>query len=176
METEKEGGSRRKKPMDPLVRLLIKFAVIAGAFIILFTVVFGLHIQHGNGMYPHIKDGDLLVTYKLETYHVGDAVVYRNPESGEKSVSRIVAMGENEIQITEIGELLIGGVIPEESVFYPTKKPEGSAIVFPYRMSEGGYFLLDDQRLAGNDSRMFGQVSEDELLGKVIYVFRRRGI
>ena len=43
-------------------------------------------------------------------------------------------------------------------------------------MSPEAYFLLDDYREIGLDSRAFGEVDEDALLGKVVYVFRRRGI
>ena len=36
--------------------------------------------------------------------------------------------------------------------------------------------MLDDYRTEGDDSRMFGQLVDDDLLGKVVYVFRIRGI
>ena len=91
-------------------------------------------------------------------------------------MSRSVVIGANQSPITEIGELLINGSVPDESVFYPTRIIDGSAVTFPYQMREGGYFLLDDFRTQGNDSRVFGEVTEDDLLGKVVYVFRRRGI
>ena len=39
-----------------------------------------------------------------------------------------------------------------------------------------GIFLLDDYRTIGVDSRTFGEVRQSDLLGKVVYVFRRRGI
>lgn len=168
--------SKKKRRSHPLLRLLIKVAVIAAIFVCVFTFVLGIQISHGNRMHPFIMDGDLVVTYKLEPYHVGDAVVYKNPETGEKAISRIVAIGRNEIQITEIGELLINGSVPEENVFYATKELSGSELLFPYQMSEEGYFLLDDYRTVGKDSRLFGEVKEDDLLGKIVYVFRRRGI
>lgn len=167
---------RKKWRMGPLLRFLIKLAAIAAIFVCMFTFVLGIHISHGNRMHPFIMDGDLVVTYKLDTYHIGDAVVYKNPETGKKAISRIVAIGKNEIQITQIGELIINGIVPEENVFYPTKKLGDSGILFPYQMSEGGYFLLDDYRSIGRDSRLFGEVQEGELLGKIVYVFRRRGI
>jgi len=41
---------------------------------------------------------------------------------------------------------------------------------------ENAFFLLDDYREIGVDSRAFGPVPADALLGKVVYVLRRRGI
>ena len=172
----KNGQKTSRKRISPLLRFLIKLSVVAVILIVVFTFVLGVHIHHGNRMYPFIMDGDLLITYKLDPYRVGDAVAYRNPQTGEVGISRIVAIGENELEITEIGELLINGYVPSESVFYPTRELEGSEVSFPYKMGANGYFLLDDKRENGSDSRAFGELTEDNLLGKVVYVFRRRGI
>ena len=166
----------QKKRMTPLLRFLIKLALVTAVTVLVLTFVMGVHIHRGNRMYPFVMDGDLLITYKLDPCYTGDVVLYRNPLTGEKDVSRISAMGENEVVITEQGRLLINGYTPAESVFYPTRELEGSPIVFPYRMSADGYFLLDDYREIGLDSRAFGQIGEDAILGKVVYVFRRRGI
>ena len=166
----------QKARMTPLLRFLIKLALVAAVTFLVLTFVLGVHIHHGNRMYPFVMDGDLLITYKLDPCYIGDVVLYRNPQTGEKAVSRIAAMGENEVEITEQGGLLINGYTPAESVFYPTRELEGSPILFPYRMSADGIFLLDDYREIGLDSRAFGQIGEDAILGKVAYVFRRRGI
>ena len=165
-----------KKPPGPLVQMLIKIALLAVLAVIMLTFVLGIHVQQGNSMYPFLMDGDLLITYKLDPYRVGDAVAYRDPETGETAISRIVAIGENTIQVSDYGELLVNGTAPEEKVFYPTVPLEGSSVEYPYTMRKGGYFVLDDYRTEGHDSRQFGQLLKEELLGKVVYVFRRRGI
>lgn len=165
-----------KKALSPLVQLLVKIALLAVLAAVMLVFVLGIHVQQGNGMYPFLMDGDLLITYKLDGYRVGDVVAYRHPETGETAVSRIVAMGENIIQVTEYGELLVNGSAPDEKVFYPTQPLENASVEYPYIMRKGGYFVLDDYRTEGEDSRMFGQLLKEELLGKVVYVFRRRGI
>lgn len=172
----KAAPRKKKKRMSPLLRFLLKLTGVTLILWLVFSFVLGVHIHHGNRMYPFLMDGDLLITYKLDPYNVEDAVVYRNRETRQVEVSRIVAKGEGEIQISESGELLINGYIPVERVFYPTNPLDGSEIVFPYSMSPEAYFLLDDYREIGLDSRAFGEVDEDALLGKVVYVFRRRGI
>lgn len=156
--------------------LLLKLGAILLILCIVFLFIIGVHIHQGNSMYPFLMDGDLVITYKLEPYRVGDVVAYRHPRTGETAFSRIVAIDENTIQITDSGELLIDGTAPVERVFYPTTPLEGDNVEYPYIMRKGGYFVLDDYRTEGEDSRRFGQLLEDELLGKVVYVFRRRGI
>lgn len=169
-------SAKKKVGLSPLMLLLCKAAAILllMGFTLLFVI--GIHIHEGNRMYPFLMDGDLIITYKLEPYHVGDVVAYRHPQTGDTEFSRIVAIGENTIQVTEYGELLINGTSPAERVFYPTAPLEGDNVEYPYIMRKGGYFVLDDYRTEGDDSRRFGQLLEDELLGKVVYVFRRRGI
>ena len=169
-------ASARKKRPSPWMVLLCKAAILL--LLIGFTLAFvmGIHIHRGNRMYPFLMDGDLVITYKLDAYQVGDVVAYRHPQTGQTEFSRIVAIGENTIQVTGDGMLLINGSAPAERVFYLTKPLDGDNVEYPYIMRKGGYFVLDDYRTEGDDSRRFGQLLEDELLGKVIYVFRRRGI
>ena len=155
---------------------LIKLVVIAGILAAVYVWVMGVHVQRGNRMHPYVMDGDLLITYKLGTYRVGDVVLYLNPETSQPEVSRIAAIGAYEIQITDQGELLINGSSQDEKVFYRTEKLEGSRVEYPYYMTPDGVFLLDDFRTQGKDSRLFGQITRDDLLGKVGYIFRRRGM
>ncbi|MBQ2952511.1 MAG: signal peptidase I [Clostridia bacterium] len=171
----KPGGAARK-PLPPWLALLCKVAALALLVFLTLTFVMGIHVHEGNRMYPFLMDGDLLITYKLEAYQVGDVVAYRHPETGKTEISRIVAMGDGVIQVTAYGELLINGVAPAERVFYPTAPLDGENVEYPYTMRRGGYFVLDDYRTEGDDSRRFGQLLEEDLLGKVVYVFRRRGI
>lgn len=155
------------------------FFIKLGAIVTVCVIIHffaGIHIHHGNRMYPFIMDGDLLMICRMHSYTVGDAVLYRNPETGGKEVSRITAAGRNEILITEEGQFLINRFTTDGQVFYLTQPLEGSSIRYPYQLEEGGYFLLDDFRTQGSDSRSFGQVTDREILGKVVYVLRRRGI
>ena len=167
---------RPKNRWGPLIRFAVKWTAVAALIAALFTFVLGMHIQHGNRMYPFIMDGDLVITYKLEKYRVGDVVAYQNPVTGQRALSRIVATGPGAVHITEYGELLVDGAAPDEKVFYPTKRLEDADMEYPYTVKGGGYFLLDDFRSEGMDSRLFGQVMEGDLQGKVVYVLRRRGI
>jgi len=169
-------GKKKKKRASLWGRFLLKLSLLGAILFGIFTWVLGIQIYHGNRMYPFVMDGDLLITYKLDAYHVGDVVAYRHPVSGKVELSRIVATGETELEITDMGALLINGYSPAEQVFYPTKPLESSQIAYPYHVTQGAYFLLDDYREIGLDSRAFGQISEEALLGKVVYVFRRRGI
>ena len=168
----------KKQPSrwGPLLRFLLKWTAVAALVAGVMIFVLGIHIQHGNRMYPFLMDGDLVITYKLEACRVGDVVAYRRPDTGQTALSRVVAVGPATVEATAQGELIVDGSVPSERVFYATKPLEGSSIAFPCEVPAGGYFLLDDYRGEGQDGRLFGPVDREALLGKVVYVLRRRGI
>ena len=157
-------------------RFLIKLAAFVLLLGVFFTFVMGIHIQHGNRMYPFIMDGDVVVIWKLEACREGDVVAYRNPDTGKTALSRVIAVGEHRIEVTENGVLTVDGLVPAEQVFYPTAPLPESRVSWPYEVGPRGIFVLDDLRTEGNDSRVFGGLHESDLLGKAVYVFRRRGI
>ena len=170
----KTGGKRF--PDSAAGRFLFKLAAFALLLAGFFTFMMGVHIQHGNRMYPFIMDGDVVILWKLDTYRVGDVVAYRDPDTGKIALSRIIAIGESSVNVTENGVLTVDGLVPSERVFYPTVPLADSRITWPYKMGPRGIFVLDDFRSEGNDSRIFGELHESDLLGKAVYVFRRRGI
>ena len=174
-ETEKKPVKRRKG-LGTLAYFLLKLFIVLVLGALTFTFVLGVHIQNGMSMYPHIKDGDLLITYKLDSYAAGDVVLYRDPDTGERRISRIKVKGDNEIDITDSGELLVNGAVVETDHYYSTMRVSEGGIEYPYQVSGDGIFLLNDYRNSARDSRLFGQFLEEDLLGKVVYVFRRRGI
>lgn len=155
------------------VNLAVKIAVIAIAVWLALTFVLGLTINYGNNMHPAVKDGDLVVSLKLQRPYLNAAVLYE--KDGKKTVGRVVGLPGNVIDITDNGALLVNGVIPAEEVFYPTYRAENSEIEFPLTVEEGKVFILNDFREDTNDSRTFGTVDMDDLDGPLLFTLRRRG-
>jgi signal peptidase I len=70
---------------------------------------------------------------------------------------------------------VINGNVQEEEIFYITE-PAAGALNYPYTVPEGSYFILSDYRTIGVDSRYFGAVYQDEIVGKVFSVLRTRTV
>jgi signal peptidase I len=98
-----------------------------------------------------------------------------NPDTGNTAVSRIAAIGTNTIGLSTSGDVLVSGTPSELTVYEATEKAHTGTITYPYTMTEGGYFLLNDHRAVDIDSRQFGEIKKDALLGKVILVIRWKG-
>ena len=165
----------RRETSELWWRFMVKLLLVAVILVAVFRFVLGVQIQRGNRMYPFIMDGDLVVTYKLDDYREGDVVAYRRPDNGGVAISRIAARGPGEVRL-DSGGLTLNGSVRGISPFYTTQPLTENGPTYPFNLSASGYFLLDDNRESGSDSRAFGEVRRWELLGKVVYVFRRRGI
>ncbi len=157
-----------------LAFVLLKAAGVLAGVIVLFSFIFGIFFCNGETMYPRLRDGDIAIYYRLVgTYQVGDVVVYEN--TGEPAVARIAARQGDTVEINGEGQLIVNGNIQQEEIFFPTE-PIAGGIAYPYDVKEGEFFLLCDYRPNSSDSRFFGGVSKEDIRGKVINLFRRRGI
>ena len=168
----------KNRRLDILTRrgygsLLLRLCVITLAVWIVFSQVFLVTQCEGQGMFPAIEDGDLILAYRLhEDYQKGDVVAYEM--DGKTCLGRIVGKESDVIMMdTETGNLVINGTTQGGEIMYPTYAKEG--IEYPYRVPEG-LFLLGDYRTQAKDSRDFGPIPLDDILGKVITIVRRRGV
>jgi signal peptidase I len=170
-EPETQDTREQKKTV---LRFFLKLAAVLLVVWAIFTFVFGIRQVDGESMYPRLRDGDLILYYRLEQdYQIGDVVAFR--VDGKKVQARIVAQGGDVVEVTAEGQLLVNSHLQQEEIFYLTEPQEGD-ISYPYTVEADSYFLLCDFRTSGADSRTFGTISQKDLDGKVITVLRRRGI
>lgn len=172
-EENKQVSKKKRKKKNYIIEF-IKRVVITGVIAyLLLTFVFGIAVVKGNYMFPALRDGDLLITYKLEPTVSSETVLYKTPDGNR--VGRIVAMENDVVDISEDGALLINDVRISEEIFYPTTKISGS-IKFPYTVPASSFFILNDYRtLEEPDSRIYSAINKNDIKGKVVFLFRRRG-
>jgi len=155
------------------VSLALKIVVIIIAAYFIFSQLFLFTQVNGNGMFPAMKDGDLVIGFRLQqSYMKGDVVVYER--GGEYFVGRIAAREGDFITISSNGSMMVNGTIQTGEIMYPTYAKEG--VEYPFEVPAGCVFILGDYRTQSEDSRDFGAVPLDDIAGKVITVLRRRSL
>lgn len=155
------------------LRLLFRILIIAAVAWVMLTQVFLLTRAKGNGMFPSVKDGDLLICFRLpKEYAKNDVVVYE--KDGKLLVGRIAAMETDFVELDESGSLRVNGTNQAGEILYPTYPKKG--IAYPYQVPKGCVFILGDYRTRTKDSRDFGPITLKDVKGKVITLLRRRGI
>lgn len=155
------------------LRLLGRVLCLAAVCWLLFSHVFLLMQARGNEMFPAIKDGDLVIAFRLgRDYAKNDVVVYT--VGGERRIGRIIAQSGDVVMLDESGTLLVNGGVQRGAIVYPSYAKE--AIEYPYTVPPGRVFLLGDHRTQSVDSRDHGALSVRAVQAKVITIVRRRGI
>ena len=162
---------------SPLLRelrsLLVRLAVFAAVLWVLLTQVYLIMQASGNEMFPAVKDGDLVLGYRLEkTYAKNDVVVYER--TGALRVGRVLARGGDIVTLSESGVVEVNGAAQSGEILYPTYPK--SLLSYPYTVPEDSVFILGDCRTQAEDSRDFGPVLCKSVKAKVITLIRRRGL
>lgn len=109
---------------------------------------------------------------------VGDVVVFRFVENPGKSfIKRIVAKGGDEVQILDKVLYINGKVVDEshyaihtDSIIIPFGTNQARDNFGPVQVPFGQFFLLGDNRDNSSDSRFWGTVPRDNIIGRAIMV------
>lgn len=177
---EKKKVAKQRPPKHPptvkseLLRLFTKILVVVLIFVVLFNFVFGIQRTADNTMSPSIKNGDIVLYYRFDKHYVARDVVVITYE-GKTQLRRVVAVAGDTVDITEDG-LMINGSLQYEPEITKETLPYVEGIKFPVTLKEDEVFLLADDRKDSQDSRVYGPVNVENIKGKAISFFRRRGL
>lgn len=172
----KKPSNKNSRPslVQDILFLFIKIAVISLVFLLIFTFVFGVCQNTDGDMKPSVKDGDLVVFYRLDKNYVAQDTLVLNI-GGKMQVRRVIAVSGDVVDVNDNG-LVINGAPQQETEIYESTQRYETGIEFPITVQEGQVFLLGDSRIDATDSRVYGAVNIDDTMGKVMTIVRRRNI
>ncbi len=131
----------------------------------------------GSSMSPTYLDGDIVLVQKTcESIERYDIVVVSTRENGHEKIiiKRVMGMPGEVFQIQDgviyVNDKLLADVVSEKMKY-------AGMVEEPIIIGADQYFVLGDNRNHSNDSRFegLGLVDKSEILGKVIFSFRRGG-
>lgn len=153
------------------VPLLVKIVAAALVLFLNFGVVFGVCINHGNGMQPAVSDGDFLLFFRPDAGDIppDSVVIYRS--EGRRSTARIAAVPGDMVTLSETGALVVNGapVAVGSRPEAPALVIEGSGLTFPLTVEDGHYLVI------GDGDHIMEYVSQKQISGRLIFLIRRRG-
>ena len=123
---------------------------------------------YGQSMEPNLHTNERLVIEKF-SYHLhgprrGDVVVLRDPGgSPELLIKRVVGLAGERVTIAD-GRVYIDGVPLDEPYLDQETQGGGRSWVIPPLH----VFVMGDNRIASRDSRIFGPVPLEQLIGKAL--------
>ncbi len=150
-------------------RSLLEMVIFLAAVYIIFHYVLGIAFVRGRSMLPALKEGEILLFYRLDQqYHSGDILIIHMAE-GTEYVKRVVAVEGDVVDIEEeTGKVLVNGKVLEEPYVYAETHRSSDKVSFPLEVGAGEIFVLGDNREVSRDSREFGCVSLSQVTGRVL--------
>ncbi len=150
------------------VLLVEVFETIAPAFVVALLINLFLAQStyvHGQSMEPNLHTDQRLivekVSYKLHPPRRGDIVIIDIDTSSVPLIKRVVGLPGETIAIRE-NQVLIDGVPLDETYLDDIWQGDYG----PVEIAAGHVFVMGDNRGASNDSRYFGPVSFDRIIGR----------
>jgi signal peptidase I len=161
------------------VRVGVLVLVVGVLFLLRATVATPVRVSSAS-MEPTLDVGDVVLVSQrpsgLDDLDRGDLVTFVSPEDGRRTVKRVIGLPGDTLVIKDSVLYVNERVVDEPYVDHASIDAHYSRT---YTVPGGRVFLLGDNRGNSVDSRDYGPVAVDDLLGRVVVrlwpVVRRGG-
>lgn len=157
-----------------VVRTIVEWVAVIGGALAVALVIQAFLVQAfyipSSSMEPTLDVGDRVLvnklSYRLHDVNRGDLVVFERPDGGQSEIKdlikRVIALPGETVEARE-GTVVIDGRVLEE----PYLAEDETVVDFaPVEVPDDHVFVMGDNRDDSRDSRTFGPIHEDEIVGR----------
>jgi signal peptidase I len=139
-------------------------------FLVIRFVVQSYHVV-GTSMQPGLSNDEYVLVNKIAyLFHPperGDVIVFHYPlDTNQDFIKRVIGLPGDTIT-TDATNVWVNGVQLKESYISIKANPSGSS----WKVPPNQYFVLGDNRGVSDDSRIWGFVPRDYIVGKAVLVY-----
>ena len=146
-----------------VIKEVIPYIVIVVVVVLIRTFIITPVRVDGDSMKNTLKNGDILLLYKLSSINRFDIIVLDEEKDNEKIIKRVIGLPGETVAIKK-GKIYINDkVIDDEYAYGETSDYD------KVTLEDDEYFILGDNRLISKDSRYFGPIKENEIKGKIVF-------
>ena len=155
---------------------VLKIVIIALLIVIpIRYFIFQPFFVRGQSMEPNFENGDYLIideiSYRFKDPQRGEVVVFKYPQNpSQRYIKRIVGLPGETVEI-EAGSVIIyqensEALVLDESGYLPLSLQTPGDLQIT--LDENEYFVLGDNRVSSADSRRFGPLPRENIVGRVL--------
>lgn len=156
------------------LKTILQIAILPALVYLVFAFFLGIAQISQDSMLPNFAEGDFVIFNRIEeNYSFGDVIVVQSVEEQDNVVKRIIAVPGDTIEITSDLRIIVNGNEIRETWQSTGTLSQGTASL-SFKLDEGEYFVLNDNRDVNNDSRnkKYGNIEQENILGIVVYRFK----
>ena len=154
--------------------------IVILAFVIVIPIrlfLFQPFVIQGSSMEPNFHNADYLIvdelSYRFQQPERGQVIVFKYPlDTSKRFIKRVIGLPGETVEVKD-GHVAITEVDGKKMILDETYLPAGlqtEAIGMgsgPIKLGTGEYFVLGDNRPYSSDSRVWGDVPQNDIIGKV---------
>lgn len=157
-----------------IIRFLIEAIETVVLAVVLFLIINTVSARirvDGQSMEPSFHSGNFVIVnklaYRFGDYHRGDVIVFPSPNSdGEDLIKRVIGLPGERIRISN-GQVFVNDRLLSEP--YILSSPSGDRREIT--LSQNALYVMGDNRNNSSDSRTWGPLDIEKVLGKAIFVY-----
>src|SRR3989344_4561449 len=165
------------KGLIAFVMEIMETVVFVGSlFIVVYLFILQPNQIKGASMEPTFYNGNYIftskITFKMRSPQRGDVVVFHSPKNHDiEFIKRIIGLPGDMVLIQE-NELYVNGKrLDEKNISGKTTLVSGSFAQdgVSIEVAKGRFFVMGDNRPRSSDSREFGTIPRESIVGHVFY-------
>ena len=159
-----------------LMREIVETLLFVGLIFVIVHFTIQTYRVPDTSMQPALTQDELVVVnkaaYLFGGASRGDVVVLVDPANlSQQFVERVIAVPGDTVTITASQVIVNNVTLNESYINVPDGVAENPAIVAPSKLGKDEYWVMNDSRLASNDSRTFGPIARGNIIGQAVVVF-----
>jgi signal peptidase I len=155
--------------MRTVLRTAVVLVAMAVAVVLLRAVVVQTVQIGSDSMAPTLRRGDTAVldkiTLRVRDPRRADLVAFRSPQDGQLTVKRVVGVAGDVVELRDAVLYVNGARADEPQVDLVA---DDATWFGPVTVPAGTVFLMGDNRADSIDSRAYGAVPVDEVVGRAL--------
>lgn len=162
--------------VDVVFGFLINLSVVGVSGIVLYLFILEPYPIDGPSMEPTLFTSEYVLVEKLSLLvnplGVGDIVVFNDPKNfSQKLVKRVIGVAGDTILVKD-NRVYVNNELLAEKYLSSGEKTVGAVFLRenrPYHVPEKSIVVMGDHRTASTDSRFWGAISQDQVVGRVVF-------